>query len=61
MKFKLRSGNSSNPAIKANGYDPPIKYSEFQAETMVSLFLYCFFGIGLIIGFIAYAFRKTNG
>jgi len=47
-------------AIKTNGYDPPFKYSEFWAETMVSLFLYCFFGIGLITGLIAYAFQKKG-
>ncbi len=48
-------------AIKANGDEPPVKYSEFRAETIVSLFLYCFFGIGLITGLITYAFRKRNG
>ena len=48
-------------AIKANGYDPAEKYAEYKAETLISLFLYCFFGIGLITGLVTFAFQKAQG
>ncbi|MEI6882852.1 MAG: RDD family protein [Bacteroidota bacterium] len=54
------AGKQEMAALKANGDAPPVKYSEFQAETIASLFLYCFFGIGLITGLIAYAFQKSR-
>ncbi|MEI7725417.1 MAG: RDD family protein [Bacteroidota bacterium] len=46
--------------IKTSGDEPVVKYSEYQYETLVSLFLYCFFGIGLITGLIAFAFQKVQ-
>ncbi len=48
-------------AIQASGDEPAVKYAEYQAETLLSLFLYCFFGIGLITGLIAFAFQKAQG
>jgi len=48
-------------ALKASGDEPAVKYAEFQSETLISLFLYCFFGIGLITGLITFAFQKAQG
>ena len=46
-------------ALKASGDEPDVKYPEYRAETLLSLFLYCFFGIGLITGLISFAFQKA--
>ena len=48
-------------AIKVNGDEPVVRYSEYRAETLVSLFLYSFFGIGLVMGLVAFAFQKDQG
>jgi hypothetical protein len=53
-------GKQEMAAIKANGDDPPEKYTEFKFETMISLFLYGFFGIGLITGLLTFAFQKNR-
>lgn len=36
------------------------KYSEFKYETILELFFYGFFSIGLLTGFIAYLFRRSK-
>jgi hypothetical protein len=48
-------------AIRAKGDDPAEKYTEYNFETLVSLFLYGFFGIGLIMGLVTFAFQRAQG
>ena len=55
----VEEGKQEMAAIKTNGDEPAEKYPEFKFETLISLFIYGFFGIGLMIGLVAFAFQRA--
>jgi len=47
-------------SLKYGIQDSIQKNMEFQIETIIELFFYCFSGIGLLIGIVVFTFRRRK-